>query len=59
MGYEHWQDVLIQTFHSLLSRLSVNQVTDHGVRILYEELSKYQIVSFLGYVPSWELNTQQ
>ncbi|XP_057228688.1 nucleotide-binding oligomerization domain-containing protein 1 isoform X2 [Malurus melanocephalus] len=29
-------------------RLSVNQVTDHGVRILYEELSKYQIVSFLG-----------
>ncbi|NXG42871.1 NOD1 protein, partial [Psilopogon haemacephalus] len=29
-------------------RLSVNQVTDHGVRILYEELSKYQIVTFLG-----------
>ncbi|XP_053915519.1 nucleotide-binding oligomerization domain-containing protein 1 isoform X3 [Cuculus canorus] len=29
-------------------RLSVNQITDHGVRILYEELSKYQIVSFLG-----------
>ncbi|XP_071417292.1 nucleotide-binding oligomerization domain-containing protein 1 isoform X3 [Pithys albifrons albifrons] len=29
-------------------RLSVNQVTDHGVRILYEELSKYRIVSFLG-----------
>ncbi|NWU93704.1 NOD1 protein, partial [Upupa epops] len=29
-------------------RLSVNQVTDHGVRILYEELSKYQIVNFLG-----------
>ncbi|NXC39134.1 NOD1 protein, partial [Penelope pileata] len=29
-------------------RLSVNQITDHGVRILYEELSKYQIVSYLG-----------
>ncbi|KAM6339360.1 nucleotide-binding oligomerization domain-containing protein 1 isoform 3-T10 [Podargus strigoides] len=29
-------------------RLSVNQVTDHGVRILYEELSKYKIVTFLG-----------
>ncbi|XP_040447683.1 nucleotide-binding oligomerization domain-containing protein 1 isoform X2 [Falco naumanni] len=29
-------------------RLSVNQVTDHGVRILYEELSKYRIVTFLG-----------
>ncbi|XP_075275034.1 nucleotide-binding oligomerization domain-containing protein 1 isoform X3 [Opisthocomus hoazin] len=29
-------------------RLSVNQITDHGVRILYEELSKYQIVTFLG-----------
>ncbi|NXG64155.1 NOD1 protein, partial [Hemiprocne comata] len=29
-------------------RLSVNQVTDHGVRLLYEELSKYQIVTFLG-----------
>uniref|UniRef100_A0A8C9FBB0 Nucleotide binding oligomerization domain containing 1 n=1 Tax=Pavo cristatus TaxID=9049 RepID=A0A8C9FBB0_PAVCR len=31
-------------------RLSVNQITDHGARILYEELSKYQIVSYLGYV---------
>ncbi|NXN96546.1 NOD1 protein, partial [Rhinopomastus cyanomelas] len=29
-------------------RLSVNQITDHGVRILCEELSKYQIVNFLG-----------
>ncbi|XP_032038216.1 nucleotide-binding oligomerization domain-containing protein 1 isoform X2 [Aythya fuligula] len=29
-------------------RLSVNQITDHGVRILYEELSKYKIVTFLG-----------
>ncbi|KAM6282944.1 nucleotide-binding oligomerization domain-containing protein 1 isoform 1-T3 [Porphyrio hochstetteri] len=29
-------------------RLSVNQITDHGVRILYEELSKYQIVTYLG-----------
>ncbi|NXU49153.1 NOD1 protein, partial [Turnix velox] len=29
-------------------RLSVNQVTDHGVRILYEELSKYRIVTYLG-----------
>ncbi|PKK32277.1 nucleotide-binding oligomerization domain containing 1 [Columba livia] len=29
-------------------RLSVNQVTDHGVRILYEELSKYQTVTYLG-----------
>ncbi|XP_068013095.1 nucleotide-binding oligomerization domain-containing protein 1 isoform X2 [Melanerpes formicivorus] len=29
-------------------RLSVNQVTDHGVKILCEELSKYQIVTFLG-----------
>ncbi|NXA38636.1 NOD1 protein, partial [Eudromia elegans] len=29
-------------------RLSVNQITDHGARILYEELSKYQIVTFLG-----------
>ncbi|XP_067147532.1 nucleotide-binding oligomerization domain-containing protein 1 isoform X2 [Apteryx mantelli] len=29
-------------------RLSVNQITDHGVRILYEELSKYQILTFLG-----------
>ncbi|XP_065609257.1 nucleotide-binding oligomerization domain-containing protein 1 isoform X1 [Cyrtonyx montezumae] len=29
-------------------RLSVNQITDHGVRILYEELSKYRIVSYLG-----------
>ncbi|XP_048808167.1 nucleotide-binding oligomerization domain-containing protein 1 isoform X2 [Lagopus muta] len=29
-------------------RLSVNQITDHGARILYEELSKYQIVSYLG-----------
>ncbi|NWI17457.1 NOD1 protein, partial [Crypturellus soui] len=29
-------------------RLSVNQITDHGVRILYEELSKYRIVTYLG-----------
>ncbi|XP_006037517.1 nucleotide-binding oligomerization domain-containing protein 1 isoform X1 [Alligator sinensis] len=29
-------------------RLSVNQITDRGVRVLYEELSKYKIVSFLG-----------
>ncbi|EMP29485.1 Nucleotide-binding oligomerization domain-containing protein 1 [Chelonia mydas] len=29
-------------------RLSVNQITDHGVRVLYDELSKYKIVTFLG-----------
>uniref|UniRef100_A0A8D0L8H2 Nucleotide binding oligomerization domain containing 1 n=1 Tax=Sphenodon punctatus TaxID=8508 RepID=A0A8D0L8H2_SPHPU len=29
-------------------RLSVNQITDHGVRVLYDELSKYKIVTYLG-----------
>ncbi|XP_049749189.1 nucleotide-binding oligomerization domain-containing protein 1 isoform X1 [Elephas maximus indicus] len=29
-------------------RLSVNQITDRGVKVLYEELTKYKIVTFLG-----------
>ncbi|XP_054581881.1 nucleotide-binding oligomerization domain-containing protein 1 isoform X4 [Eptesicus fuscus] len=29
-------------------RLSVNQVTDSGVKVLYEELTKYKILTFLG-----------
>ncbi|CAI5788357.1 nucleotide-binding oligomerization domain-containing protein 1 isoform X1 [Podarcis lilfordi] len=29
-------------------RLSVNQITDQGVRVLYDEMSKYRIVSYLG-----------
>ncbi|KFP33689.1 Nucleotide-binding oligomerization domain-containing protein 1, partial [Colius striatus] len=40
---------LVPCFSKLaVVRLSVNQVTDDGVKILYEELSKYQIVTFLG-----------
>lgn len=31
-------------------RLSVNQITDSGVKVLYEELTKYKILTFLGYV---------
>ncbi|XP_023368208.1 nucleotide-binding oligomerization domain-containing protein 1 isoform X2 [Otolemur garnettii] len=31
-------------------RLSVNQITDSGVKVLYEELTKYRIVTYLGYV---------
>ncbi|XP_038596778.1 nucleotide-binding oligomerization domain-containing protein 1 [Tachyglossus aculeatus] len=29
-------------------RLSVNQITDTGVKVLYEELTKYKIVTYLG-----------
>ncbi|XP_053117970.1 nucleotide-binding oligomerization domain-containing protein 1 isoform X2 [Hemicordylus capensis] len=29
-------------------RVSVNQITDQAVRVLYEELSKYKIVTYLG-----------
>ncbi|XP_061442566.1 nucleotide-binding oligomerization domain-containing protein 1 isoform X2 [Rhineura floridana] len=29
-------------------RLSVNQITDQGIRVLYDELSKYKIVTYLG-----------
>nr|XP_035930363.1 nucleotide-binding oligomerization domain-containing protein 1 isoform X4 [Halichoerus grypus] len=29
-------------------RLSVNQITDSGVKVLYEELTKYKILTFLG-----------
>ncbi|KAM5302690.1 nucleotide-binding oligomerization domain-containing protein 1 isoform 3-T3 [Glossophaga mutica] len=29
-------------------RLSVNQITDAGVKVLYEELTKYKIVTYLG-----------
>ncbi|XP_074051678.1 nucleotide-binding oligomerization domain-containing protein 1 [Macrotis lagotis] len=29
-------------------RLSVNQITDYGVKVLYEELTKYKILTFLG-----------
>lgn len=29
-------------------RLSVNQITDAGVKVLYEELTKYKILTFLG-----------
>ncbi|XP_036309647.1 nucleotide-binding oligomerization domain-containing protein 1 [Pipistrellus kuhlii] len=29
-------------------RLSVNQVTDSGVKVLYEELTKYKILMYLG-----------
>ncbi|XP_051819381.1 nucleotide-binding oligomerization domain-containing protein 1 isoform X1 [Antechinus flavipes] len=29
-------------------RLSVNQITDCGVKVLYEELTKYKILTFLG-----------
>lgn len=29
-------------------RLSVNQITDTGVKVLCEELTKYKIVTFLG-----------
>ncbi|XP_062425376.1 nucleotide-binding oligomerization domain-containing protein 1 isoform X2 [Rhea pennata] len=40
---------LLPCFSTLaVIRLSVNQITDSGVRILYEELSKYKILTFLG-----------
>ncbi|XP_060637823.2 nucleotide-binding oligomerization domain-containing protein 1 [Anolis sagrei] len=29
-------------------RVSVNQITDQAIRVLYEELSKYKIVTYLG-----------
>ncbi|KAF6086454.1 nucleotide binding oligomerization domain containing 1 [Phyllostomus discolor] len=29
-------------------RLSVNQITDAGVKVLYEELTKYKILTYLG-----------
>ncbi|XP_039718578.1 nucleotide-binding oligomerization domain-containing protein 1 isoform X2 [Pteropus medius] len=29
-------------------RLSVNQITDSGVKVLYEELTKYKILTYLG-----------
>ncbi|XP_054847568.1 nucleotide-binding oligomerization domain-containing protein 1 [Eublepharis macularius] len=29
-------------------RVSVNQITDQGIRVLYDELSKYKIVTYLG-----------
>ncbi|XP_045420187.1 nucleotide-binding oligomerization domain-containing protein 1 isoform X1 [Lemur catta] len=29
-------------------RLSVNQITDDGVKVLYEELTKYRILTYLG-----------
>ena len=28
----------------------MNQITDSGVKVLYEELTKYKILTFLGYV---------
>ncbi|XP_058035846.1 nucleotide-binding oligomerization domain-containing protein 1 isoform X1 [Ahaetulla prasina] len=34
--------------HLAVLRVSVNQITDQGVRVLYEELSKFKIVSYLG-----------
>ncbi|XP_063160029.1 nucleotide-binding oligomerization domain-containing protein 1 [Candoia aspera] len=34
--------------HLAVLRVSVNQITDQGVRVLYEELSKYKIVTYLG-----------
>ncbi|XP_032639998.1 nucleotide-binding oligomerization domain-containing protein 1 isoform X1 [Chelonoidis abingdonii] len=40
---------LLPCFNKLaVIRLSVNQITDHGVRVLYDELSKYKIVTYLG-----------
>ncbi|XP_012496176.1 PREDICTED: nucleotide-binding oligomerization domain-containing protein 1 isoform X2 [Propithecus coquereli] len=30
-------------------RLSVNQITDDGVKVLYEELTKYRILTYLGW----------
>uniref|UniRef100_A0A673USM4 Nucleotide binding oligomerization domain containing 1 n=1 Tax=Suricata suricatta TaxID=37032 RepID=A0A673USM4_SURSU len=32
----------------IVLRLSVNQITDSGVKVLYEELTKYKILTFLG-----------
>ena len=37
-------------FFTVFFRLSVNQITDSGVKVLYEELTKYKILTFLGYV---------
>ncbi|XP_055974340.1 nucleotide-binding oligomerization domain-containing protein 1 [Sorex fumeus] len=34
--------------HLTVIRLSVNRITDGGVKVLYEELTKYKIVTFLG-----------
>lgn len=34
--------------HLTIIRLSVNQITDSGVKVLHEELTKYKIVTFLG-----------
>ncbi|XP_042329214.1 nucleotide-binding oligomerization domain-containing protein 1 isoform X2 [Sceloporus undulatus] len=40
---------LLPCFRKLtILRVSVNQVTDQGIRVLYEELSKYKIVTYLG-----------
>ncbi|XP_063778405.1 nucleotide-binding oligomerization domain-containing protein 1 isoform X2 [Pseudophryne corroboree] len=40
---------LIPCFRKLtVVRLSVNQITDGGVKVLAEELPKYKIISFLG-----------
>lgn len=41
---------LLYHMSSFYFRVSVNQITDQGVRVLYEELSKFKIVSYLGYV---------
>ncbi|XP_075068517.1 nucleotide-binding oligomerization domain-containing protein 1 [Mixophyes fleayi] len=40
---------LIPCFRKLtVVRLSVNQITDEGVKVLAEELTKYKIITFLG-----------
>nr|XP_033785951.1 nucleotide-binding oligomerization domain-containing protein 1 isoform X2 [Geotrypetes seraphini] len=40
---------LVPCFSKLVVvRLSVNQVTDNGVKVLSEELKKYKIITFLG-----------
>uniref|UniRef100_A0A803JJN7 Nucleotide-binding oligomerization domain-containing 1 n=1 Tax=Xenopus tropicalis TaxID=8364 RepID=A0A803JJN7_XENTR len=40
---------LIPCFSKLtVIRLSVNQITDEGAKVLYEELTKYKVITFLG-----------
>ncbi|KFO31558.1 Nucleotide-binding oligomerization domain-containing protein 1 [Fukomys damarensis] len=34
--------------HLVVLRLSVNQITDNGVKVLCEELTKYKILTYLG-----------
>ena len=50
MLFRSEQPLRFLTFFAVFFRLSVNQITDSGVKVLCEELPKYKILTFLGYV---------